>query len=214
MGITTLDQSQWTETETGCVSLDSESASFSSCLGSIDEELFASDCPSHHHHQHSSHYSHQPNHHYHSCHHQQLRNHHHVSSQSQSGGSHLEPSCHCSCHHARFDPPVKSASSAPRVLPQIRVTVAPDGNNNHGSSGSANGSQGKQRQRELVPAIKIQKVNLSFQEKINISSLTGASSASQPVFVLNGISMTVPRGAIYGLLGPSGCGKTSLLRCM
>jgi len=32
--------------------------------------------------------------------------------------------------------------------------------------------------------------------------------------VLLGLNMTVPRGAIYGLLGPSGCGKTTLLQCI
>lgn len=34
------------------------------------------------------------------------------------------------------------------------------------------------------------------------------------VNALRGINLTVPEGAIYGLLGPSGCGKTSLLRCI
>jgi ABC-type glutathione transport system ATPase component len=61
-------------------------------------------------------------------------------------------------------------------------------------------------------AVRVKKVNLSYREKI-LNSLTNASSAT-PVFVLNGISLTVPSGSIYGLLGPSGCGKTSLLRCM
>ena len=32
--------------------------------------------------------------------------------------------------------------------------------------------------------------------------------------VLIGLDMTIPRGAIYGLLGPSGCGKTTLLSCI
>ncbi|XKL64715.1 hypothetical protein PGB90_004801 [Kerria lacca] len=32
--------------------------------------------------------------------------------------------------------------------------------------------------------------------------------------VLNGLSLTVPDGSIYGLLGPSGCGKTTLLNCI
>ena len=32
--------------------------------------------------------------------------------------------------------------------------------------------------------------------------------------VLHGLSVTVPRGGITGLLGPSGCGKTTLMRCV
>jgi len=32
--------------------------------------------------------------------------------------------------------------------------------------------------------------------------------------VLHGLSFTVPRGGITGLLGPSGCGKTTLMRCV
>ncbi|KAB0795299.1 hypothetical protein PPYR_12138 [Photinus pyralis] len=32
--------------------------------------------------------------------------------------------------------------------------------------------------------------------------------------VLDGLSMTVPKGIIYGLLGASGCGKTTLLGCI
>ncbi|XP_075551060.1 ABC transporter G family member 23-like isoform X3 [Dermacentor variabilis] len=32
--------------------------------------------------------------------------------------------------------------------------------------------------------------------------------------VIDGANMTIPKGAIYGLLGASGCGKTSLLKCL
>ena len=32
--------------------------------------------------------------------------------------------------------------------------------------------------------------------------------------VLHGLSFTVPKGRITGLLGPSGCGKTTLMRCV
>ena len=39
-------------------------------------------------------------------------------------------------------------------------------------------------------------------------------SGKRKVPVLIGLDMTIPRGAIYGLLGPSGCGKTTLLSCI
>ncbi|XP_013165514.1 PREDICTED: ABC transporter G family member 20 [Papilio xuthus] len=35
-----------------------------------------------------------------------------------------------------------------------------------------------------------------------------------PNVILDGLNMTVPKGAIYGLLGASGCGKTTLLSCI
>lgn len=41
-----------------------------------------------------------------------------------------------------------------------------------------------------------------------------AGEGINTTLVLNGLSLTVPVGVIYGLLGPSGCGKTSLLRCI
>ena len=106
--------------------------------------------------------------------------------------------CHCpSCYAAASGVAMKTQRPA-HAPPRIFVT---DSDLGHGTA------------PVTAAAVRVRKVNLSFQEKININSLTGSSS-SQPVFVLNGISMTVPRGAIYGLLGPSGCGKTSLLRCM
>ncbi|XP_032523469.1 ABC transporter G family member 20 [Danaus plexippus] len=37
---------------------------------------------------------------------------------------------------------------------------------------------------------------------------------NNPNIILDGLNMTVPKGAIYGLLGASGCGKTTLLSCI
>ncbi|KAL4702180.1 hypothetical protein ACJJTC_002777 [Scirpophaga incertulas] len=39
-------------------------------------------------------------------------------------------------------------------------------------------------------------------------------SGKNPNVILDGLNMTVPKGAIYGLLGASGCGKTTLLSCI
>uniref|UniRef100_A0A6G1SPG5 ABC transporter G family member 20 n=1 Tax=Aceria tosichella TaxID=561515 RepID=A0A6G1SPG5_9ACAR len=47
----------------------------------------------------------------------------------------------------------------------------------------------------------------------NLNYHAGLSSFQRRL-ILNGVSLTVPEGAIYGLLGPSGCGKTTLLRCV
>ncbi|KAH9503843.1 ABC transporter G member 23 [Bulinus truncatus] len=39
-------------------------------------------------------------------------------------------------------------------------------------------------------------------------------SGDSKVDILCGLNMSVPYGAIYGLLGSSGCGKTTLLKCI
>lgn len=39
-------------------------------------------------------------------------------------------------------------------------------------------------------------------------------SYGKKVTVLRDLNMTIPKGAIFGLLGPSGCGKTTLLQCI
>lgn len=36
----------------------------------------------------------------------------------------------------------------------------------------------------------------------------------QQLTILNGLSLTVPKGCVYGLIGPSGCGKTTFQRCL
>ncbi|CAG2184149.1 unnamed protein product, partial [Oppiella nova] len=55
-------------------------------------------------------------------------------------------------------------------------------------------------QRQDIPAVEITNAFYSYGKKKKV------------VNALQGINLTVPEGAIYGLLGPSGCGKTSLLR--
>lgn len=114
-----------------------------------------------------------------------------MTTDSQSGSPNPGHRNKCRCHSYALS----TASTVPStIIPEIKLI---EDNGGHGLGETA---------------VRVRKVNLSYREKI-INSLT-ASSATQPVFVLNGISMTVPRAAIYGLLGPSGCGKTSLLRCM
>lgn len=39
-------------------------------------------------------------------------------------------------------------------------------------------------------------------------------SCRNKLHILQNLQLTVPKGAIYGLLGPSGCGKTTLLKCV
>ena len=41
----------------------------------------------------------------------------------------------------------------------------------------------------------------------------GYGLGKKAVGVLDGLSLDVAAGSIYGLLGPSGCGKTTLLSC-
>ena len=35
-----------------------------------------------------------------------------------------------------------------------------------------------------------------------------------PFKALDGLTMTVPKGAVYGLVGPNGAGKSTTIRCM
>lgn len=95
------------------------------------------------------------------------------------------------------------------------IKFEPDLNGNHRQSTSPRiliTNEINEIQSTKCNAIDVRGVNLSYQESV-LSSLKGTSRAP-PVFVLNGLNLTVPIGKIYGLLGPSGCGKTSLLRCM
>ncbi|CAG2109369.1 unnamed protein product [Medioppia subpectinata] len=59
-----------------------------------------------------------------------------------------------------------------------------------------------EKQEPVVAAVEIVNAFYSYGKKKKV------------VNALQGISLTVPEGSIYGLLGPSGCGKTSLLRCI
>jgi ABC-2 type transport system ATP-binding protein len=53
--------------------------------------------------------------------------------------------------------------------------------------------------------------SVDSQAAIAADSLTVVRGDNE---VLHGLSFTVPRGGITGLLGPSGCGKTTLMRCV
>src|SRR5690606_41493496 len=55
----------------------------------------------------------------------------------------------------------------------------------------------------------ITKVNLQMP---NIHELKNVVKKYVNYTALNDVSITVPKGSIYGLLGPNGAGKTSLIR--
>jgi ABC-type multidrug transport system ATPase subunit len=55
------------------------------------------------------------------------------------------------------------------------------------------------RSAAAVPAVRVRELHHAYTD-------------GEPV--LQGLSMLVPQGSIYGLLGPSGCGKTSLLKLL
>lgn len=109
-----------------------------------------------------------------------------------------------------------SCSSSSSTCDNSQVTFKPDlsncNNNNNDITSPTILITNNDHHKPQKCAITVRGVNLSYQESI-LSSLKG-TSRSPPVFVLNGLNLTVPVGSIYGLLGPSGCGKTSLLRCM
>ena len=42
----------------------------------------------------------------------------------------------------------------------------------------------------------------------------GLQYRASPEFAIENVSLTVPRGALYGFLGPNGCGKTTTIRLM
>ncbi|WP_310441802.1 ABC transporter ATP-binding protein [Sulfurimonas sp.] len=48
----------------------------------------------------------------------------------------------------------------------------------------------------------------------NIIEVRGVTTQFEDRIIHDSISLSVPKGSIYGLLGPSGCGKTTLLREM
>ena len=47
---------------------------------------------------------------------------------------------------------------------------------------------------------------------MNILTVNNVSKKYATHVALNDVSLTVPKGSIYGLLGPNGAGKTSLIR--
>ncbi|MDQ1244588.1 MAG: phospholipid/cholesterol/gamma-HCH transport system ATP-binding protein [Campylobacterota bacterium] len=48
----------------------------------------------------------------------------------------------------------------------------------------------------------------------NIIEVRGVKTSFEERVIHDSLTLSVPRGSIYGLLGPSGCGKTTLLREM
>lgn len=48
----------------------------------------------------------------------------------------------------------------------------------------------------------------------NIIEVRGVKTSFEDRIIHDGLTLSVPKGSIYGLLGPSGCGKTTLLREM
>ena len=46
---------------------------------------------------------------------------------------------------------------------------------------------------------------------MQVLELENISKSYGKIKALNGISLTVPRGSVYGILGPNGSGKTTLL---
>ena len=48
----------------------------------------------------------------------------------------------------------------------------------------------------------------------NLSKRYGSGGRSDAVLALDGVSLTVPSGCLYGLLGPNGAGKTTALRIL
>src|SRR5215213_720026 len=49
---------------------------------------------------------------------------------------------------------------------------------------------------------------------IQVEDLIKVFGGKDPVRALDGLSLTVERGGIYGLLGPNGAGKTTLIRVL
>ena len=51
----------------------------------------------------------------------------------------------------------------------------------------------------------------SVNSAIDLTDVRWRASKS---FAIDGVSLKVPRGAIYGFLGPNGSGKTTTLKCL
>lgn len=68
-----------------------------------------------------------------------------------------------------------------------------------------------ERQRQGVPAIRVQNLSKSFRTK----RMRGTKrELGNMVHAVQGISFEVRPGEIFGLLGPNSCGKTTTMRCM
>ncbi|XP_069695762.1 ABC transporter G family member 23-like isoform X2 [Periplaneta americana] len=75
--------------------------------------------------------------------------------------------------------------------------------------------QRQRQQRKHVLKAQASVATVARQQAVCVRRAYKHYGASKnPLVVLDGLNMTVPKGSIYGLLGASGCGKTTLLSCI
>ena len=88
-------------------------------------------------------------------------------------------------------------------------------NNNNNSNNSINNNNininGYNNNNKQILTISVDQAKLTYGSSQLKSKFI---KKSKPAPILNGLSLQIPEGSIYGLLGPSGCGKTTLIRCI